>query len=706
MKNEIKSKMKVFSRFAVLPAIAFSALILIFAGCMETSHPEDTESHELNVRVFQVIDGDLENRVPIRNAEVNVVPTGDALASAVTKMTNAQGNAEFELVTPLIGQNYDIYATYNNVTQTKQDILLCRDTLVVFVFDTTLSANTDCGNLDGADSLIFRDDLGNRQILQNTPPGSNRYERCWTLSNSAANTETITATIPAVDDPFELISIIVAGEEVPLNSQTVEIPPGAGMTVCYSVRTDNAGIFDQTINFALSCANSSGNYSLSLHAEIVEPECNCENIPENIIIELPDRVQVGQNITHSEVIYTNELACDASVDFSFVNNTGSWEILNPDFPVNLPQGESLTLEVRFSPQRAGGDTATAQLTVIPAGSGEECIIDVELRGNSCNNVCPEIGRTPVRFEAFGSQRYVDTLSNRTDNRVFVSYDDPRLGLSQVIERYYIQNPDTACDEITVNIAVNYADQYAREYFEVRPEFINLAPGDIESFEVIFTAPYIEEFEQITAARGNTGALTDSLFKISLVLSSAGCRHEIEDNAVVTTYPEISPIINLRAYNQRTPQKDEPENEVYIFGNDSRTINKGPGGTPGEFPPEFGDIYIDVNNNDPSAQPPQEPILKLVDNAIGMKVWRNNYTEADFTNVGVLINDFANDPNYSTGYSTNDITNINVQDVIAFKFSDNVYALIFIRRVDNGTENTSSRQSGIEFRSVYPIRINP
>ena len=102
--------------------------------------------------------------------------------------------------------------------------------------------------------------------------------------------------------------------------------------------------------------------------------------------------------------------------------------------------------------------------------------------------------------------------------------------------------------------------------------------------------------------------------------------------------------------------------------------------------------------------PQNPILVLRNTSIEMKRWRRSYPESAFTNVPQLISDFSSDPNYDTGYSTAPITNLQVGDVIAFKISARVYALVYIRRVDDGSENTSSHQSGIEFRVVYPIYI--
>ena len=78
--------------------------------------------------------------------------------------------------------------------------------------------------------------------------------------------------------------------------------------------------------------------------------------------------------------------------------------------------------------------------------------------------------------------------------------------------------------------------------------------------------------------------------------------------------------------------DHNENEVYYFGKDARTINHFINGTYGEYPPQVGHIFVDVNDTLASAIPPQAPILKLVDNSIGMKVCRNNVPETDFSNV--------------------------------------------------------------------------
>ena len=114
--------------------------------------------------------------------------------------------------------------------------------------------------------------------------------------------------------------------------------------------------------------------------------------------------------------------------------------------------------------------------------------------------------------------------------------------------------------------------------------------------------------------------------------------------------------------------------------------------------------MDVDDNNASANPPQEPILKSISSFIGMKVWRSGVPEAQFSNVAGIYYQFVADPNYATGYSTNPLRGLKVGDIIAFQISAKTYALIYIRRIDTGIEQTSSKQSGIEFRSIYPIYI--
>ncbi|MBI5323841.1 MAG: hypothetical protein HZB41_00920 [Ignavibacteriae bacterium] len=89
----------------------------------------------------------------------------------------------------------------------------------------------------------------------------------------------------------------------------------------------------------------------------------------------------------------------------------------------------------------------------------------------------------------------------------------------------------------------------------------------------------------------------------------------------------------------------------------------------------------------------------------MKIWKQGFPENSFYNIVQLIADFQNDAAHSTGYSNNELRGLQVGDVIAFQLAPDIYTLIYIRRIDNGTEQTSSKQSGIEFRAISGIYVN-
>ncbi len=685
---------------AVITLLLLSVFSPAFWGCMETTSPEDIQVRNLVVQAFRVISGG-DNRTPLSGVEVNVYDINEA-SPAATELTNRNGAANINLETPLAGRNINVTAAYNNQVQSKTSILICRDTLLVFLFDTTVVSNIDCANLSGRDSLIFVNENGSRELRQNMPEGIRRYERCWSLTNSS-QTESITVSIPAVNAPYDIEGVYIGSS--PTGSNPVTVPPNTTLSICFSAGTENAGIFNQSINLGLSCEGSQGTYTLDLSAEVVEPGCDCEELEEEYIVILPESVPVGGSEEHTEVVFTNTLSCAVEISRTGFDGNDGWTILSPQFPQTLQPGESLTIEARFTPVKALENSDTLNLNIQPEGTQNNCPFDVIFSGEGCSNSCPYLAFDVYPLRIFNSPVPYDTLSNRDDNRVFVSitdFDPPFL--STVSKAYTVYNPDSACNEITIDITAIPQDNYAGDYYSISPQRITLAPGDSSAVNVIFTAPSYQELQQIAAARGNTGQTSDSAFTIRLRLQAGSCLQEVNISSVVTIFPEISPIINLRAYSQRTPLKPEPEKEIYYLGDDARTINRGINGTWGEYPPVNGDIYIDVNDTLASAQPPQEPILKLIDPNIEMKLWRTQVPEADFSNVSAIVTEFSNDPGHSTGYSQNPITNLNVGDIIAFKINAFTYGLMYIRRVDNGTESTSSRQSGIEFRTIYPIYI--
>jgi hypothetical protein len=687
-------------RLSLLPlAMLAISVVFIFSGCMESTVPDDATEFVLNARVYRTTNG--KAATPVRGATVTVMGNDENTNINQNVITNDQGIAQFNLNVPLVGSNLRVLADYNGQQQSKTGILLCRDTLVIFLFDNTRIDPVSCGNLDGSALVQFTDDNGSTELRQNTPAGISRYERCTNITNSLQGSETITASNFAAQAPFELIGLYLDGASMPLNSANIPIAPGSSLAVCYSVSTEAAGDFNQTIPVRLACQNETGIFIIELQATVVAPDCDCESIPTPVTLELLEPVEVGKSAEISGVVFVNELACDVEITQVEFDGSNVWQILSPtEFPISVARGQSLTVSARYTANAAEVQLGLLQLVIVPNGTAEACPLDVYLSGRGCANSCPLISMDRIFFDPFTEDAIEEILSNRDDDRIFISVTDvsPPI-LTTVTETYYIMNPDSNCSLVEINIVPQYADQYAQEFYEINPQNMILAPGEIGAVSVTFTAPIRSRLEQIVGARGNNGTVADSSFEVRLQISGSGCRQDIDVTAIVTSIPDISPIINLRAFAQSTAQKPDPEHEVYVFGESSRRIEITNNSTP-----TIGNIWIDVEDNSEGAKPPQEPIIKLVNPTITMKLWRNNYPEADFTNVLDLIQEFESDGNHSTGYSTDPITGIAVGDVIAVQFGANVYALMYIRRVDNGTEQTSSKQSGIEFRAIYPIYI--
>ncbi len=694
----------------IIPFLISGFLLLpLFQACMETLEPAKENTRNVKVYVSK-LDLTLQEKQMIANADVIVYEEEQGNRIEVKRgKTNSNGVAIFDLKLPLIGKLYTFQAIYNNEAQFKNTILICNDTTLNFLF-TDSKSQISCGNLDLIDTLIFIDYSGSTRLKVNTPENINKYTQCYTITLSANSPGDVTLSVPQPKSPFSISSIMVNNENVPNNIQSITLKPGESVTFCYDVSTLNIGNFQDLLIFNAQCSadGSTGQVRLSLMANVVEPDCDCNEVRSPVDIVLDENIQVGKTYDFKDyTVFTNNLACDVNVTLANSNLGNEWVITEPKLPILIRKGESLKLSGRFTPSRAGETNANLELNVVPVGTNNNCELVVNLQGNGCNNVCPFISFTsPVlsNYISFGvNSPRRDTLSDRSDNRVFVSTTGE---LSIVTGEYYVYNPDTACSEVIVTIDFVGLDNFAREFFNVSPNQIILAPGEFSTINVSFTAPDIARLNEILQARKGNGPYTtaDSMFSIRITLNGNSCSQIIIDDAIVTTYPDITPVINLRAYAQRTPQKPNPENEVYQFGTISRTILKNKDGSDGPYPPNSGHIWIDVNNNDQSATPPQEPILKLVDNSLSVKLWKTNVPESDFADVVKMFNDFSNDPAYNTGYGPGPITNIQIQNVYAFKFNEFEYGLIYIRRVDNGTEQTSSKQSGIEFRAIYPILI--
>lgn len=348
------------------------------------------------------------------------------------------------------------------------------------------------------------------------------------------------------------------------------------------------------------------------------------------------------------------------------------------------------------------DSVTQISTIVVCGNGN---VDFLFLRIGCANVCPEFSEDGANYIQFGAPMLIDTLSDRADNRVYIS--PSLLNPSTVTKMIDVFNPDTSCSAVSFTISLevianNVIYENPAQYYTIDPMSFVLQPGEHRQVSITFKAPIKDTLDRVVLRR-NTQSKIDSMFAVRLkIYTSMNCTQDLDIYSIVTAVPNLSPIINLRAYDQKTPQKPAAEHEVYYFGDAARTINP-----TGEYPPLKGDIWVDVDDNNSTATPPQEPILKIVPNSgiSGMKIWRRGFPENNFYNVVQLISDFQNDPAHSVGYINTELRGIQVGDVIAFKLGTDSYTLIYIRRVDNGTEQTSSKQSGIEFRAISGIYVN-
>jgi hypothetical protein len=623
---------------------------------------------------------------------------GRLVAEAVS---DASGVARLTFDAPVVGQNFVVTGEFNGQVQRIAPLLICNDTSLVFRFEST-TLDLLCGATT-ADSLVFTDDTGSDSLIQNTPIDVGRVGACRSISNRATN-GSATIAIPAVVDPFRMEAVYVNGTFVTSAPGTVTIPPGGSLTICFSVPTDKVGSFTQPLRLVTNCGGQTGEINLNLSARVVPPQCRCKEDPlSTVILEVNQRVPVDSSVEESTTLFTNTLSCTVTLGSASVAGTNAvdWTILEPTLPRTVAPGESVRLRVRFQPRSAGESRAELDIPVQPL-DGASCTLPVDLLGNGCNNACPEITLSSRNRIIFSPNILIDTLSDRADNRVPVNttpITDP-----SVTRTYRISNPDSACGPLTLTIDPTGTDATSARFFRFSPRNLTISPGSSGVFEVEFTAPESDEFRQIVEARQAQHQpppqVADSAFVLVLRLSGNGCAQTLRIPAVLTPCPGITKIINLRAYNQQTPQKPQPENEVFSFGDLDARVNKGAGGAPGVFPPDVGDIYVDVVDNRPTAVPPQAPILKLTaGSGFEVGLWKRGYRESDF-DCGTAT-EFCPDENVPN-YSTNDVTGILPGDVYAFRLSNNVYGLLFVRAVFDGTENNTNHQTALEFRVLFPV----
>lgn len=688
----------------------------LFTACMQTTMPATTAVRTLvATAVLKPAGNSASPGTPLPGVDVNLHDTDPANATAAPlhNVTDVSGTAVFKVEIPVAGKAYDISAQYLNTIQRVPSILLCVDTVIHFVFDTTTPQTISCATLNAKDTLIFLNEQGDTTLGQNMPLGMARYERCWSITNAVGAASAVSITLASVAAPFSVAAAYVNGAAVSIIG-TVALSPGSTLSLCFDVSTSDTGMFLQTIFLPVKCPSSQGTISLTLKVHVVQPPCVCKGV--DITLPHSTRVHIGDSAQYVDQVFTNELSCPVIVDFISFNGLDglqAWKIVAPKFPVTVQPGGKLSVTSRFVPKGAGATEDTLVLKFTPL-NGIPCALNVILQGAGCDEICPTIDRHGVDV-VFGSNGIIsDTLFNPlhpVSNRIQVSIFSVNPKIQNVVDTaYQIRLVDTACNSITVVIEQSYPDTSSARFFTKAPTNIVLQPGDKQQIPIEFTGVDIADFRAIVARRQSVGAphpiTADSAFTVILKLrTSKGCVQEIHVTVVLTPYPDLSPIINLRAYSQRTPEMALPEDEVFTFGTGGRISLRTLQGD-GPYPPTQGDIYINVSDTTPAGVPPLPPILYLrTDRFTGMKLWKTGFLEADFDIVAQTVQQFFATPGYDIGYLPTPISPLTPGEVYAFQYLNGgsaTYALMYIRAVQNGTENNTNKQSAIEFRSIYPV----
>ncbi|MCS6807559.1 MAG: hypothetical protein RML40_02600 [Bacteroidota bacterium] len=679
---------------------------------MQTSLPTVPSSRVLTVLARLLPEG-----VPLPGVIVEITDerTGAQIAAS---QTNSEGAATVRLENvPALGSNILIRARRSSQEQ-RVSILLCNDTTVTVLFSNQAAATASCARLSGVDSLRFRTNTipSSDSLIQNEPSGIVQYERCWSFVNTGNDSIRVSIPFQQVSPPFQLLSVSINNRVRNPQVESLVIPPAGTLSLCFSVSTVRSGDFTQEVPLSLQCQTTGeqGMYRLRLRALVVERKCEC--ISSEFIVNIAERVPIGSTRELSNLaVYTNQLSCPVAVNILGIRTTQSsqqaeWELLEPSLGV-LPQvlqvGERLTVRLRFRPRSVVSQPERLLIELRPQGAQQVCTLSIRLNGLACRNDCPilqtqsaNIAFVPLPAVPSGTQ---ESLTTRLDGSVFVAVPD--LGMvAPVVRTYAIMNPATSCSISEVNIVTTFSDVYSSRFFTVSPTLLRLAPGETGFFQVRFVPPDAATFAMIlNDPMRRTGTAEDSSFSVSIQLRSETCSQRLQVRARVSTIPDISPIINLRAYRQRTRLKPQEENEVYIFGEQSRRILRVPGSTSGIFPPPQGDIFVDVMNNDSSAVPPQLPTLNIVPRSrvTGVALWRASYPEQDFDNVAQTFRLYMSAPLGSFS-----MLPVNPQpgQVYAFRIGLGSVALLYVRRVDNGTEMNTNGQSGVEFRAIYPVLL--
>lgn len=728
--------MKIFIRpgfflsiFLMLVLISF----IILNSCSQHNiMPESTAKRKITVNTYS---NDAQGRPtnnPLGNIKISIVdPSSNETVVSINTDNKGQGQLVFDA--PSIGHRFEVDAIYDKLcngipTEIKQVVSIypcCKDTSLVFYFDTTCPPPLKCEDLaDKTDTLIIRDQNGSPKITQSV--NSIFYTGSLKLF---LNSEIlpITATFPdgSTISPFVLV------DPKPNSKDTLNF----GNSLSISVEIDGSnpvGKYEKKLIIQLSCEGHTATLTIILIAEIVQENCDeCLVLPHQpIVIDVSDRRNpIGQpNFYNGEFIFKNTKNCQITIDsLKFINDTKEWKATPSDGKLKINQLDNFNIDFVFTP--IGINELPDTLRVFYKIGNTTCIVDVILLGKGCVDACPQISLDNKVFNDFGVNNPIYISQNVKFSRI-------QCGASVVTQNSIpIQLDPDACDNITVSVSVQDTEalKVSSQFYNVSTSSIYLNKGNSATLVIKFTSPTIGEFKDVLKQRGiippNTPNKSDSSFTLIITLTpdKKTCKTQtiVVSNILTTTPLQTKPNL-LHAYNETSDIVTTPKQLVCWFdkvSNASTTdfIDHPDINPPWPYPPNNGDFYIDVDNNNNNPPAKKEPIIKLClqgDYIMDcMKLW-TTMTDVQFTNVQWVITQlstafygggkilFSNGCGTSAGGNVNPLQSGQVYIFWSNSKDENgvpcYLGLLWIAGINYGIESDQYHLSGITFQLIYPI----
>lgn len=710
--------------FGILLSLCFGM------GCMETTLSVDDVENRIRVRArLRTAD----TITPLPGVQLTLLDSSQrgVITSAITDQT---GNALL-LATgkPVRSLTFVDAAALGNLQPNpkRTAVAVCEDTTVAIEFIRPV----DCASISGQDSIIFRDATsGSLEIVRNQPP---TLEQCWAFryTGNAPATVQLPTVIP---QPFSFIRAEVNGQGRPINA-AVTLQPGDMLVLCFAVSTANVGVFTEQVQFTVPCPNTSGQVVVRLKATVVPERCDCSSADIELLV--PEPILVGQRSeTVAEVLYQN-VGSSCPVTLQFIRATAGtdqrWTVtpaLGQAIEVQ-PDGRAL-YSAQFRPTQVGSfsDTVFYRITL---PDGRVCEARAVLIG--CVLQCPQIELQDGRRVPLGQGNIRDI----TKAIIPALPCDP--GSSTFFEpnegnfRYTLVNP-SLCSPVTVSADLggfNYGP--AAPFIRLSSRSLTLSPSG--SANITITQDNIPITLVRDFAAQFPGRPLEITARLSLSTTIPGCDEQITVTFPIDTVPPLSPPNTLIAYKQTvSPIKTDPDYTVFILDeqNGRTAPNTYESWQLGEdrnnaTPQNNGDLFVTVQdvNVDATTDPRytsgqgQLPRLnirtgsRIVEGAFWTKMSSQQFAQrtgptgvlSRFSQAvgGLTFNITPGSPRTMADNATE------AGNVYAFRVRsgspdnlggtcNDVYALVFIRGVDNGfgTFATTTRQSQVQIQVMYPV----